>query len=104
MAHDHRQPNANVLEKVKTVTKKPTLYQVILHNDDYTTMNFVIAVLESVFYKQPAEAYRLMMEVHLQGRAVCGVYIHEVAETKVATVGDLAAGNGFPLQASIEEE
>ena len=104
MTHDHRKPTVNVLEKVKTVPREPTLYQVILHNDDYTTMDFVIAVLESVFHKQPAEAYRLMMEVHVQGRAVCGAYIHEVAETKVATVGDLAAANGFPLQASIEEE
>ena len=62
----------------------------LLLNDDYTTMEFVVEILESVFHKQPAEAYRIMMAVHTQGKGLCGVYPHEVAETKVATVIDLA--------------
>ena len=104
MTRDHRQPGTDVLEKTKAITKEPTLYRVILHNDDYTTMGFVVDILETVFHKQPAEAYRLMMQVHIQGRAVCGMYTHEVAETQVAAVRDLATRNGFPLQASMEEE
>ena len=102
MTHDQRQPGTDVLEKTKT--KEPTLYRVVLLNDDYTTMDFVVDILENVFHKPPAEAYRLMMRVHTQGLAVCGTYTHEVAETKVATVHDLATRNGFPLQASMEEE
>ena len=104
MTHDQRPPGADVLENTKTIAKEPTLYRVILHNDDYTTMDFVVDILENVFHKPPAEAYRLMMQVHTQGRAVCGTHTHEVAETKVATVRDLATRNGFPLQASMEEE
>ena len=104
MTHDQRPPGADVLENTKTITKEPPLYRVILHNDDYTTMDFVVDILENVFHKPPAEAYRLMMQVHTQGRAVCGTHTHEVAETKVVTVRDLATRNGFPLQASMEEE
>ena len=104
MTHDQRQPGADVLEKTKTIAKEPTLYRVILHNDDYTTMDFVVDILENVFHKPPAEAYRLTMQVHTQGLAVCGTYTHEVAETKVESVRDLATRNGFPLQASMEEE
>lgn len=92
-----------VAEKPKSKTKRPRLYQVVLYNDDYTTMEFVVFVLESVFDKGPAEAYRIMMEVHTRGRGVCGAYTFEVAETKVATVHDLARTEGFPLRAGIEE-
>jgi ATP-dependent Clp protease adaptor protein ClpS len=90
-------------EKTKTVTKRPQLFQVVLINDDYTTMEFVVHVLEAVFDKGPAEAYRIMMEVHTQGRGVCGAYTYEVAETKVATVHEMARTEGFPLRAGIEE-
>ena len=79
------------------------MYRVVMLNDDYTTMEFVVSVLEGVFQKSPAEAFRLMMQVHTQGRAVCGTYTYEVAETKVDAVRNLAARAGFPLQASIEE-
>ena len=98
------QPGGELLEKTRTVTDRPKLYRVILHNDDYTTMEFVVEVLESVFNKQPAEAFRIMMQVHTQDRGICGVYPYEVAETKLATVHDLAQTNGFPLRGSMELE
>jgi ATP-dependent Clp protease adaptor protein ClpS len=104
MAQDQHRTAGDVLEKTKQVTKEPTQYRVVLHNDDYTTMDFVVGVLESVFLKSAAEAYRLMMQVHTQGRALCGMYTHEVAETKVETVHELAREAGFPLRASLEEE
>jgi ATP-dependent Clp protease adaptor protein ClpS len=75
---------------------------VFLLNDDYSTMDFVIEVLESVFQKSPAEAYRIMMLVHTQGQGLAGVYPWEVAETKVATVTEMAKTAGFPLRAIVE--
>lgn len=98
-------PDGAVLDEHKQQhkTKTPKLYRVVLLNDDYTTMEFVVGVLEGVFQKGPAEAFRLMMQVHTEGRATCGAYTYEVAETKVQTVRELAQREGFPLQASIEE-
>jgi len=103
MADEPRQTGGEVLERTEREVKEPDLYQVVLLNDDYTTMDFVIQILEEVFHKQPAEAYRVMMQVHTQGRGICGHYTHEVAETKVATVRELARGAGFPLQATMEK-
>jgi len=103
MARPDRQGGTDVVEKPKAVTRRPQLYHVVLLNDDYTTMEFVVHVLESVFGKGPAEAYRIMMEVHTRGRGVCGAFTYEVAETKVATVHDMAQSEGFPLRAGIEE-
>jgi ATP-dependent Clp protease adaptor protein ClpS len=100
---EHR-TDGEVLERTRQETKKPELFKVLLLNDDYTTMDFVIEVLETVFHKNPAEAYRIMMAVHVQGQGLCGVYPFEVAETKVNTVVDLARGNGFPLRATMEPE
>ena len=101
-----RQPTTDhgVLEETRLKTRKPTRFKVILLNDDYTTMEFVVQVLESIFHKTPSEAYRIMMQVHTEGRGSCGAYSHEGAETKVATTSDLARREGFPLQAMIEEE
>ena len=93
-----------VLEETRQKTQKPTLYKVILLNDDYTTMGFVLQVLETVFHKTPAAAHRIMMQVHTQGHGACGAYSYEVAETKVAMVHDLARRGDFPLQATLEEE
>jgi ATP-dependent Clp protease adaptor protein ClpS len=104
MAGAERQTGGEVLERTRQETKKPELFRVLLLNDDYTTMDFVIEILESVFHKNPADAYRIMMAVHTQGQGLCGVYTFEVAETKVATVVDLARGNGFPLRATMEPE
>ncbi len=103
MADTDRQTGGEVLERTKQETKKPELFKVVLLNDDYTTMDFVVEILEGVFHKQPAEAFRIMMQVHTQGKGLCGVYPFEVAETKVATVVDRARENGFPLRAAIEQ-
>jgi len=103
MARPRPEGGGEVLEKPKSRQKRPQLFHVLLYNDDYTTMEFVVRVLESIFDKGPAEAYRIMMEVHTKGRGVCGAYTHEVAETKVVTVHELARGEGFPLRAGIEE-
>ena len=103
MAHPDREGGSEVVEKPRSRTKRPRLYTVVLYNDDYTTMEFVVHVLESIFDKGPAEAYRVMMEVHTRGRGFCGAYTWEVAETKVATVHEEARSEGFPLRAGIEE-
>jgi ATP-dependent Clp protease adaptor protein ClpS len=103
MAQGERQTGGEVLERTRDKTKEPELFQVVLLNDDYTTMEFVVEVLESIFNKPPAEAYRIMMQVHTQGRGACGVYPFEIAETKVATVEDRARENGFPLKATMEK-
>ena len=104
MADVERQAGGEVLERTRQETKKPEMFKVLLINDDYTTMEFVVEVLESIFHKQPAEAYRIMMMVHTRGKGLCGVYPHEVAETKVTTVIDRARQNGFPLLAAMEPE
>jgi ATP-dependent Clp protease adaptor protein ClpS len=98
-----RQTGEAVVEKTRPKTAQPPMFRVLLHNDDYTTMEFVVDVLESIFHKSPAEAHRLMMQVHREGSSVCGVYPHEIAETKVSLVHERAKAHGFPLRASIEE-
>ena len=89
--------------RVEDKTKEPALHSVVLLNDDYTPMDFVVDVLETLFQKSPAEAYRVMMQVHLNGSGIAGVYPWEVAETKVETVTSLARHAQFPLRATIEE-
>jgi ATP-dependent Clp protease adaptor protein ClpS len=103
MAGEDQRTDGEVLEKTRRKTRRPQLYRVILHNDDYTTMEFVMEVLESIFHKSPAEAFRIMMLVHTRGHGVCGAYPHEVAETKVVLVHDRAKESGYPLRASMEE-
>ena len=102
-ADDQDQAGGAVKERVQEKTKEPALYGVVLLNDDYTPMQFVVDVLESVFQKSPAEAYRIMMQVHLSGRGVAGIYPWEVAETKVDTLMTRARAAGHPLQATIED-
>ena len=97
------QTGDSVKERVGDLTKEPTLYNVVLLNDDYTPMQFVIDVLETLFTKSPSEAHRIMMQVHLNGRGIAGVYTWEVAETKVASLVSLARDAGHPLQAAIED-
>ena len=103
MAGTERQTGDEVLERTRLETKKPELFKVLLLNDDYTTMDFVVHILEDVFNKPPAEAYRIMMQVHVNGSGIAGVYPWEVAETKVETLTSLARQAEFPLRAAIEE-
>ena len=103
MAAARDQADGAVKERVKTEKREPPQYKVVLLNDDYTTMEFVVHVLESVFQKSPAEAFRIMMHVHQSGSGIAGVYPWEVAETKVETVTSLARHAEFPLRATIEE-
>jgi ATP-dependent Clp protease adaptor protein ClpS len=103
MAGEQRETDGAVRERVKPKKQDPTLYKVVLLNDDYTTMEFVVHILEGVFEQSPAEAYRVMMQVHINGRGIAGVYPWEVAETKVTTVTSLAREAGFPLRAALEE-
>ena len=90
--------------KEREKTKKPPMYRVLLHNDDYTTKEFVVMILESIFHKSEAAASRIMMHVHNNGVGVAGIYTHQVAETKVAKTLSLARRFEFPLQLSIEPE
>ena len=93
-----------VATRVKPQTKKPSMYRVLLLNDDYTPMEFVILILEHLFSKSREEATRIMLHVHNHGVGVCGVYPFEVAETKVAQVLDLARRSEHPLQCTMERE
>ena len=84
--------------------KEPPLYRVLLINDDYTTMEFVVEILMLVFKKSVEDATRIMLAVHQQGRGVCGVYPYEIAETKVYTVHSLAREHGYPLKCTMEKD
>jgi ATP-dependent Clp protease adaptor protein ClpS len=103
MPEKQNQTGGAVKERTKAKQEPPPLFHVVLLNDDYSTMQFVVEILESVFQKSPAEAYRVMMQVHLNGRGIAGTYAWEVAETKADTVASLARGAGYPLRATIEE-
>ena len=92
-----------IKERADIRTREPKLYNVVLLNDDYTTMDFVLQILETLFQKSPAEAFRIMMQVHRNGRGLAGVYTYEVAETKADQVGAMASEAGYPLRATIEE-
>lgn len=91
-----------ILTEKHTKTQKPSMYKVILLNDDYTTMEFVIHVLESVFNKTKEAATQVMLEVHQKGQGLCGIYTREIAETKTHKVLQLARNEGFPLQCLME--
>jgi len=90
--------------KAEPKTKRPSLYKVLLLNDDYTPMDFVVYVLERFFNKQSEDANRIMMHVHQKGVGICGVYTYEVAETKVAQVTNFARQHQHPLQCTMEKE
>jgi ATP-dependent Clp protease adaptor protein ClpS len=93
-----------VVVKSKPKTKKPSMYKVLLLNDDYTPMEFVVHVLERFFAKSREEATRIMLHVHRRGVGICGVFTYEVAETKVAQVIDFARRHEHPLQCTLEKE
>jgi ATP-dependent Clp protease adaptor protein ClpS len=94
----------SVVTKTKPKTKKPSLYKVLILNDDYTPMEFVVHVLERFFNKPREEAVQIMLHVHRNGVGVCGVYTFEVAETKVTQVIELARRHQHPLQCTMEKE
>ena len=93
----------DIQEETEEVVKEPPLFKVILHNDDYTTMDFVVEILEDIFHKDPAEASFIMLTVHHTGKGVCGLYVREIAETKINAVHARARQAGFPLRASMEK-
>lgn len=97
-------PQTGLVLKTRPKTKKPAMYKVLLMNDDYTPMDFVVQVLEKFFSKTREEAMRVMMHVHQKGVGLCGVYTFEVAETKVMQVMDFAQRNQHPLQCTLEKE
>ena len=95
--------DGSVITEKKVRTERPSLYKVILHNDDYTPMDFVVEVLARFFRKTPEEATEIMLNVHYKGLGVCGVYPYEIAETKVALVTEAARENEYPLQCTMEK-
>ena len=101
-ARHGNESDTQVITRVKPRTRKPAMYKVLLLNDDYTPMEFVIHVLENFFNKNHEDAYTIMMHVHMKGIGVCGVFTFEVAETKVAQVMDHAKQNNHPLQCTME--
>ena len=97
-------PGTGVIVKAKPKTKKPSMYKVLMLNDDYTPMEFVVHALERFFAKSRQEATRIMLHVHRRGVGICGVYTYEVAETKVTQVMDFARQHQHPLQCTLEKD
>jgi len=98
-------PDSNsVLAPERAKTKPPRMYKVLLFNDDYTTMEFVVEVLQRFFGIDRERAMQIMLKVHNEGSAVCGIYVRDVAEAKVAQVGEFAKQHGHPLRCGMEEE
>lgn len=104
MSSDDDDGGTSVVIETKTKSKRPPLYKVLLLNDDYTPMEFVVAVLERFFGMNHAQAFEIMLTVHKKGVAVVGVFSHEIAETKVAQVMDFARQHQHPLQCTMEKE
>lgn len=102
--HSDDEKQAGLLLKTRPKTEKPAMYKVLLLNDDYTPMEFVIHILERFFNKTRQEATDIMLHVHRRGVGVCGVFTHEIAETKVAQVMTFAKSNEQPLQCIMEKE
>jgi ATP-dependent Clp protease adaptor protein ClpS len=101
---DDKEGRTGLVTKTRPKTKKPSLYRVLLLNDDYTPMEFVVHVLQKYFSKGREDATRIMLMVHHKGSGICGVYTYEVAETKVTQVIDFARQHGHPLQCTMEKE
>ena len=97
-------PGTGAVVKTKPKTKKPSMYKVLMLNDDYTPMEFVVHILERFFNKSRQEATRIMLHVHRRGVGICGVYTYEVAETKVTQVMDFARQHQHPLQCTLEKD
>ena len=97
-------PATGVVVKARPRTKKPSMYKVLMLNDDYTPMEFVVDVLQNIFQKNREEATEIMLHVHQKGVGICGVYTYEIAETKVTQTVDYARKNQHPLQCTLEKE
>ena len=97
-------PRTGIAVKTRSKVKKPSMYKVLILNDDYTPMEFVVHVLERFFSKSREEATQIMLHVHHKGVGICGVYTYEIAETKAGQVMDLARQNQHPLQCTIEKD
>ncbi len=102
--NDNEEGRAGALTLTRTRTKKPSMYKVLMLNDDYTPMEFVVDVLQHIFQKTQEEATKIMLHVHQKGVGVCGIYTYEVAETKVTQTVDYARKNQHPLQCTLEKE
>ncbi|GAB6169923.1 ATP-dependent Clp protease adaptor ClpS [Clostridium carnis] len=96
--------NANIIEKNKIKIKKPKHFKVIMHNDDFTTMEFVVAILIDIFRKNIEEANKIMIDVHKSGIGIAGIYPYDIAVTKVSKAMTLAKKEGFPFKLTVEEE
>jgi len=103
MTGQHPETEEQVEQETEQEVKEPPMYRVLLHNDDYTTMEFVVELLMHIFNKSIEEATRIMLNVHRSGKGVCGIYTYEVAETKVEMVHELANKRGFPLKSTMEK-
>ncbi len=102
MSEQHNDHQGSVATRDWVEIQEPPLYKVLLHNDDYTSMEFVVLILEKIFHKAHQEAMQIMLNVHEQGIGVAGLYTREICETKIALVHDLARRNEFPLRCSME--
>lgn len=100
---DHHQDDGLALQEAKPKLKRPPLYKVILINDDYTPMEFVVHVLEQFFNMGRENATRIMLEVHTSGKGICGIFTHEIAETKVSLVNSYSRENHHPLLCTMEK-
>ena len=98
------QKQSNIKERQKTIYKEPRRYKVIIHNDDFTTMDFVVKVLRDIFFMNEQDAETLMMQVHNTGQAVVGIYSYDIAQTKSQKAIKMARENGFPLRLSVKPE
>ena len=103
MAGTENESGTETISRDEIDLRRPKLFKVLLLNDDYTSMDFVVSILESIFQKGPAEAVQIMLAVHKQGQGLCGVYPREIAETKVQQVTSRARQEGFPLRCAMEE-
>ena len=102
-SHDRDNEDTLALQEATPKVKKPPLYKVVMLNDDYTPMEFVVHVLESFFKQDRATATRIMLEVHTKGKGICGVFTHEIAEPKVSQVNAYARDNQHPLLCTLEQ-
>jgi ATP-dependent Clp protease adaptor protein ClpS len=101
---DHGEGGISVITERKVRAQRPSFYKVILHNDDYTPMEFVTDILERIFNKTHADATEIMLTIHYKGAGVCGLFPYEIAETKVAQVTEAAREHEYPLQCTLEKD